>query len=138
MSPGYVVVATAGLISATLATSPPNPTWPYKGWTINGTGTINVRFFATVTGVLMDNTAHVITWHILRNGGSVASESQAVSGHLKYLGTSQEVLGASIAVVPGDVITPAIFHTPAIPLFRTPQGTGQAGERFEITGASLT
>jgi hypothetical protein len=52
---------------------------------------------------------------------------------------NQTVTVSDLAVEPDDVITAHLSCSPpTMPFFRTPAGTGQVGERLEITGGSLS
>ena len=135
---GYVVEPTVGLIEKLTDATPPHPDYAEYAWKVTGTGTVDVTFFATVVGVLIDNIAYTVTWSIRLNGTPVATDSEVVSGFLKFYGSSKTISIASLAVVPNDVIDATITCSPAtMPFFRTPGGTGQNGERLEITGGSL-
>jgi hypothetical protein len=137
--PGFADQPTTGLISVMQDLGGPFGTgWSYTGWEVDGTGTVDVTFFATTVGVLIDDIIFTITWAICLNGTPVASESTSVSGFLQFMSRSATVTIEGLAVVPGDEITATIHCSPAtMPFFRTPAGTGQNGERLEITGGSL-
>ena len=136
--PGFPAQPTTGLIEILEPGSPPTTDRPYRGFTITGTGTIDVEFYASVVGVLIDNIVFGITWAIRKNGTVVASQAQNVSGFLQYLWVEQLVSITGLAVEPGDVIDATIACIPpTLPFFKTPGGAGQAGERLVITGGTL-
>lgn len=135
---GYPTQATSGLVEVITDPSPPNAGWPYSGWKVTGTGTVDVTFFATATGVLVNDTLYTITWAIRKNGIAVASESGTAQGSLQFWTDSRTVTITGLSVVPDDVIDAVVSCVPdTMPFFRTPLGTGQNGERLEITGGSL-
>jgi hypothetical protein len=136
--PGYAIIPTTGDIEVLVDASPPQgrPNW---GWKVTGTGTVDVEFFATTTGVLIDDINYAVTWAICLNGVVVASASQNAQGFLVGWGSSQLVTVSALAVVPDDEITATLTCIPpTMPFFRTPAGAGQANERLVITGGSLS
>jgi hypothetical protein len=111
---------------------------PYYAIKVTGTGTVDVEFFGSTTGVLVDDINYTITYAIRVNGSVVASESVVVSGFLEYHQHFQLVTATAVPVLPDDEITASISTVPAsMPFFRTPAGAGQNGERLKITGGSL-
>lgn len=137
-NPGYLTKPTVGLTVVTDG-SPPNAGWPHTGWLVVGDGTVDVEFYATVTGVLVDNIEHTITWSIRKNGTVVAQGTTVVSGHLEYLSTDKLVSIDALSVADGDELTATLACVPdSMPFFRTPVGAGQNGERFEVTDGSLS
>jgi hypothetical protein len=137
--PGYAVQPTVGDIEVIQDTGGPYGTgWSYQGWKVNGTGTLDVAFYASTVGVLIDNITYSITYAIRLNGSVVASEAVNVSGFLVPHGHFQLVTVAGLAVEPDDEISATITCIPpTMPFFRSPLGTGQEGERLEITGGTL-
>ena len=136
---GFELKPTVGLLEAVLDVSPPNASWPYTGWKVTGTGTIDITFFATVTGV--PEGLPTITFTVLLNDvvvGSTAVVDGSLNTGLHYLGLSGKVEVAALAVVPNDIITANITASFPFAFFQTPSGTGQNGERLEITGGSLS
>jgi hypothetical protein len=136
---GYELRPTSGAIEVLTDGDPPNPGYPELGFKVTGTGTIDVTFYATTTGVLIDNNVYTVTWAILKNGVQVASESQVVSGFLELAFLEQSVTVSALDVAPDDEITAYLQCVPrTMPFFGTPAGTGQRGERLEITGGTLS
>jgi hypothetical protein len=112
---------------------------PYYGIKVLGTGTVDIEFFASTAGVLVNDTNFTITYSIRVNGAVVASENSVVSGNLEYMSDYQLVTATGVSVMPDDEITATISCVPgSMPFFRTPQGAGQANERLAITGGSLS
>jgi hypothetical protein len=136
--PGFEIIPTTGLISPLLdATPPSNRT--YYGWLIEGDGTVDVEFYATTVGVLIDDINFTITWAICLNGVPIESAAQNVSGFLEFMARDQLLTATGVAVTDGDEITATLTCVPpTLPFFRTPAGAGQANERLVITGGSLT
>ena len=98
-----------------------------------------MTLFTTATGVLIDNIDYTITAAICLNGTIVASQVKLASGFLKGWAEDFEVSVSTLAVAPDDEITATIeCNPPTMPFFRTPVGTGAAGERLQITGGSLS
>jgi hypothetical protein len=136
--PGYVVEPTVGPITTITDGDAPNPSWPYTGWLMGGSGTVDLRLFASVAGVLLDNILYSITFAITRNGTVVASEVITAQGHLQYWHDLVDVTVAAVSVSNGDVIAGTIICSPpTMPYFRTPSETGQNGEQLTITAGSL-
>jgi len=135
---GYPLQPTTGLLEPGSDPDPPNATWPYTGWKVTGTGTVDVTLFLTATGVLIDNINYTITWAITLNGTIVASEVTNAQGFLKGWADEQTVTVTGLSVAPDDVIGASLTcDPPTMPFFMTPYATGQAGERLEITGGTL-
>lgn len=140
--PGYPLEPTTGLISPILDGDPTFAGWPYSGWLIEGTGTVDVTFYTTTVGVIMNAPiSHTVTFSILLNGVVVAStvETVTLASGFAAAGPSGLVTIEDLAVVPDDVISALVTCQPAMtgPL-RWASGTGQNGERLEITGGSLS
>jgi len=128
---GYAYEPTVGLItpysdSDSLGWAP----YIYIGWLIGGTGTIDVTYFNTTIGV----TPTTVTFNITKNYIPIASEVQAGA-----VGNDGLVTATGISVVPGDLIGATVLFDPqSTPFAMSPRGTGQAGERLEITGGNLS
>lgn len=136
---GFPLEPTTGMIEALEDGSPPDALRPFYGWKVTGTGTVDVEFFATTVGVLVDDIEYLITYAICLNGIVVASETTGASGFLEFWTDEKLVSVSALAVVPDDEITATIVCTPpTMPFFRTPAATGQVGERLRITGGSLS
>jgi hypothetical protein len=139
-APGYLERPKGALISYVQNLSAPNPGWTYEGFEIDGTGTVDVLLYLTTLGVY-DGDRDVV-YSILLNGSVVASVTNGVSlppdQSLFYIADEATVTISDLAVVPGDIITAQVTCLPtAAAFFRTPAGTGQSGERLEITGGTL-
>lgn len=135
---GYPLEPTTGLVEPIEPGSPPNAIWPYTGWKVTGTGTVDVTLFTTATGVLIDNIDYTITAAICLNGTIVASQVKLASGFLKGWAEDFEVSVSTLAVAPDDEITATLVCSPpTMPFFMTPYATGQAGERLQITDGVL-
>jgi hypothetical protein len=139
-APGYLEKPKGDLISYVQNLSAPNPGWTYEGLQIDGTGTVDVTLFLTTLGVY-DGDRDVV-YSILLNGSPVASVTNGVSlppdQSLFYIADEATVTISDLAVVPGDIISAQVTCLPtAAAFFRTPAGTGQSGERLEITGGTL-
>lgn len=134
---GWPTQPTTGLISALTDATPPNTNWAIYGWKVEGTGTIDLLFFASAAGVIGGGT-YTVTWAICKNGTIVASEVQSPTGAgLAYWKGEQSVTVSALAVVPDDVLTCTVTCSPEMPRsLVVPAGVGN-GERFEVTGGSL-
>lgn len=137
--PGYPIVVTASGLTPVTDPSPPNVSWPYIGWDVTETGTVDLKLVTSVAGVLIDNIAYTITAAITLNGVVVGSESIIRSGFLQYIGDSlPDVIVTGLAVAPGDEIRATFTCSPpTMPFFRATAGTGQVGEGIYVTGGSL-
>jgi hypothetical protein len=140
--PGIAHQPTTGLISPRLGGDPPNPSWAYSGWDIEGDGTIDVTFYSTWVGVLEGYQENTITYVIRKNGIVVASfvETQQIdpeAGFLAFRSGSGTVSIAGLAVANGDYIDAQMTMAGVIHMFTIPAGTGQDGERLAITGGTL-
>lgn len=137
--PGYPMVPTASGLTPVTDPSPPNVPWPYLGWDVTETGTLDLKLVTSVAGVLIDNIAYTITAAITLNGAVIASEAIVRSGFLQYIGESlPDVIATSVAVAPGDEIRATFTCSPpTMPFFRATAGTGQVGEGIYVTGGSL-
>jgi len=111
--------------------------WSYYGWTVLGTGTIDVQCSFDTVGVLVDNIVYTITWGVQVNGVTVASTSNSVSGFLVFYGGNHQTLFEDIAVATNDQVTILLTCTPStMPFFGTPGGTG-FNTQVRIVGGSL-
>jgi hypothetical protein len=139
-APGYLERPKGALISYVQNLSAPNPGWTYEGFEIDGTGTVDVTLYLTTLGVY--NGDRDVVYSILLNGSPVASVTNGVSlppdQSLFYIADEATVTIDALAVSPGDIISAQVTCLPtAADFFRTPAGTGQSGERLEITGGTL-
>lgn len=137
--PGWEVRPKTGLIDYLEDMTPPHGR-PFYGFEVLGTGTIDVTGFLTTYGIRMNDIAYTWTIAICLNGTPVETESVSPPpGNLAPYGWDPVVSTTGLAVVPGDLITLELASTPSLPAFwRTPRGSGQNGERLEITGGSLS
>lgn len=136
---GYAFAPTVGPITPLQGPSPPDANYPWWRWRMDGSGTVNVIVFATDVGVLIDNIVYTDTLSLRKNGVVVASESHVDSGFLYPHVNGWTIVVTGLAVVNGDYLDVTMTQTPSVmPFWRTPAGAGQSGERFEITGGSLT
>ncbi len=124
---------TVGLIEALQdPDGPASPGWPFYGWKINGTGTINVTFYTSTIGIANPLT---VIQQIRKNGISVAEVIYDASG---FNGSQLTVSVDALDVEPDDVITAYVHSIPEdAPFFRTPRGTGDCLEALTITGGEL-
>jgi hypothetical protein len=130
---GAPIQPTVGLIEALNDPAGPlAPSWDYFGWKINGTGTVDVKFYCSTVGV----TGGIdITFEIRKNGVAVASETKNTGPHMS---ADMTVIGLAIPVVPDDVISAYIQCDPAgLPFFQAPRGTGDNAEALTITGGTV-
>jgi hypothetical protein len=137
--PGYLTVPTTSGLTPVSVMSPPDPPWPYIGWDVSATGSLDITLRSSFAGVLIDNIAYTVTAAITLNGAVIASESMVVSGFLVYTGPMMpDVVATGVSVTSGDEIRATFTCSPpTMPFFRAPAGTGQSGEGFYITGGSL-
>jgi hypothetical protein len=127
---GYGVQPTVGLISAIEDLTPAFPGYPFSGWLIEGDGTIDVTFYTTTIGI----TPTSVTFAITQNGVDVETVTYPNTGN----GNDATLTVTALPVSNGDVIGARVTATPqGVPFFRSPRGTGQAGERLEITGGTV-
>jgi hypothetical protein len=135
--PGWPLHPTTGLITPYLdpVVTKPNRTW--LGWKMLGTGTIDIRSFITLIGVV--GGAVTITVSVAKNGTPIESETivPGWSGGLAgWTGHSLiEMTGVSVAT--NDIISLQLGWTGPMYFGRTPAGTGQNGETLKIVGGSL-
>ena len=140
---GYPLNPTSGSIEPVEDLSAPNPDWPYTGWKVTGTGTVDVYVYITVRTVLVASVApsHTVTVALRLNGVVIASDihvTPTLSPPAMLAYADDYVVEVSgVAVVPDDVLTVTLSASPQWN-FTTPLATGQHGERFQITGGSLT
>lgn len=140
---GYPLNPTSGSIEPVEDLSAPNPDWPYTGWKVTGTGTVDVYVYITVRTVLVASVApsHTVTVALRLNGVVIASDihvTPTLSPPAMLAYADDYVVEVSgVAVVPDDVLTVTLSVSPQWN-FTTPLATGQHGERFQITGGSLT
>jgi hypothetical protein len=128
---GYGVQPTVGLISAIEDLTPTFPGYPFSGWLIEGDGTIDVTFYTTTIGI----TPTSVTFAITQNGVDVETVTYPNTGN----GNDATLTVTGLPVSNGDVIGARVTATPqGVPFFRSPRGTGQSGERLEITGGNVT
>jgi hypothetical protein len=134
--PGFPLEPTTGDIEIMTDGSPPHINRTHWGWKVTGTGTVDAEFYATTIGIASDYT---VTWAVCLNGVVVESITQNVVGASGGTVLAQLVTATGITVEPDDELTATITCIPpTVPFFRTPAGTGQNGERFAITGGSLS
>lgn len=138
--PGFLYKPTTGLITPLQDATPPGGNGSWYAWRVDGDGTIDVNAFQTLYGIKMDNIAYTWTLAICLNGVPVASNvHNPVPGNLSPEGWSPSVSVTGLAVANGDLITVTATSSPKNPEFWTsPFGTGQDGERLEITGGELS
>jgi hypothetical protein len=137
--PGWEYRPKSGLIDYVEDLTPPHGR-PFYALEITGTGTVDVTAFLTTYGIKMNNIAYTWTVSICLNGAPIATATfHPVPGNLSPQGWDPTVTTTGLAVVPGDLITCELVSTPSLPEFwRTPRGSGQNGERLEITDGSLS
>ena len=134
--PGYPDRPTTGLIAPTINSSLPNGR-DHVGWTINGTGTVNVNFTASWVGVAYGS--HTVIWEIKKNGATVASATKAISvGGLTGYVDINTVSVNNLAVTNGDELTAHVSASPGPFFFTVPAGVGDFDHQFEISGGSLS
>lgn len=124
-------VPTSGLLSKIAVSGYPTH---YTGVLVGGTGTIDVYAmsdFLTVGSL----TGLSATWHIMKNGVSVASASQSyVSG--SAWGPAQAVSITGLSVIPGDVIEHWVVMSDSPPRPVTvPSGVGSYIYVLKVTGS---
>ena len=137
--PGWQYKPKTGAISYLEDLTPPHGR-PYYGFEVTGTGTIDVKMFLTTYGIKMNDIVYTWSVHICLNGVSVADVTfNPTPGNLSPQGWDPTVTITGLSVAPGDLVTGELRVSPSFPAFwRTPRGSGQNGERLEITGGSLS
>ncbi len=140
---GYPTRPTVGLIEALPDPAPYSGAYPWIGWKVLGTGTVNGIVVASYHGVLEagDNSrVRTVTLTLELNGTPVTdmSVSRSHTGGLRsYLGVLTLPF-ADVDVVTDDELTATLTITGAgATPAKVALATGQNGERFEITGGSL-
>lgn len=130
---GGATQPTVGLIEALHDDDGPfAPTWVYYGFKMLGSGTIDVKFYASTIGIGPPDS---VTFCITKNGVVVASQEYENVGY----GNDGTVTVTALPVSTDDVIGARIVaDPPAVPFFQSPRGTGDNAEALTITGGSLS
>ncbi len=141
--PGYPLEPTTGPLTVLTDGTPPKANRTHYGWQIDGNGTIDVTAFLTVYGIIGEGIVYTWTMAICKNGtpvASIAADFEApVGANMASQGWDPIVSVASLAVSNGDEITVTLETSdPRVFFWRTPRGTGQNGERLEITDGALS
>lgn len=142
--PGYPTRPTVGLIAPLADPAPYDSVYPWIGWSILGTGTVDVIVVASYIGVLEpgDNSrVRTMTLTLRRNGTAVpgATASRSHTGGLRLYSGVLAVDIDGVAVASGDQLTATLTLTGAgATPAKVALATGQNGERFEITGGGLS
>jgi hypothetical protein len=130
---GFPVIPTSALITPGPGGGGP---WAYTGWTIGGSGTIDLYLNCPVAGVTVPVPVDVIV-ELLHNDAVIGSDSRSYSIGLRYIGFSAEITVTGVSVSPGDTITARVRSTAGV-AFLGARGIGDLNQRMEITGGSLS
>jgi hypothetical protein len=137
---GVGALATSGPIEAMFFEGQYEPSHSYLGWKILGTGTVDVTICISSAGVLPGDEGS-ITLTLKRNADTIATDSYewdfAEGSFLNGASSLQTFSVEGIEVEPDDELVVYWATTPELYMWGMPTGTGQNGERFEITGGTL-
>lgn len=138
--PGFEYRPTTGLITPMQDATPPGGNGSWYAWRVDGDGELDLVFFTNVIGVIIPPGID-ITYSVNLNGTPVESvtHSEAAEG-LEGHGDSATITITGLAVSNGDLITAHVSFSPAghYAFGRSPAGTGQNGQRLEITGGTVS
>jgi hypothetical protein len=129
---GFPVVPTSALITPGPGGTDP---WAYTGWTIEGTGTIDLYLNCPVAGVSLSAVDVIV--EMLHNGAVIGSDSRSYTVPLRYIGFTAEITVTGLSVSPGDTITARVRSTAGV-AFLGARGIVDLNQRMEITGGSLS